>query len=719
MRLHLSRIALVSISLVLLWVPLTYAQAVHALFNLDSPAAGPFPSDRFTVGDASHNTGRRVAMPFPDCAERPSDCEDLAVINTLDGFNLQPRLSIPFDGPIDVMTVTSDTIFLISLGSTLPGGDQGGPVIGINQIVWDTFTTTLHVESDEFLDQHTRYALIVTRGVHDASGAPVEATEAFRRFRQTVRGEYKHALLEAIHAARRIGVREDDIAGASVFTTQSVTAILEKIRDQIKAATPEPADFNLGPGGTRTVFARSEVTGIVFRQQIGTAPTFMNFTVPIGQLEITPGAVSQIAFGKYLSPDYQSEPAVIPPVGTRTGTPLVQRVNEIYFNLFLPTGTKPPAGWPVVIYGGGGNQSKDEGPFKVAATMANHGIATISINAVGVGFGPLGTLTVNRTMGGPVTFPAGGRGIDQNGDTIIETREGDRALPPKTIVWERDGLRQTAVDFLQLVREIEVGMDVDGDSIADLDSSRIYYSGWSQGARSGAMVLAVEPSVGTGTLTIVGGPLPELLRFGPARRPVLGAVLQSRVPPLLNSPGITSLDGVVVPPPHWNENKPLRNQPPVINTAPGAMDIQELLENTEWVGQSGDSMAYAPHFRRSPLAGVPPKSVLLQFAKGDQTSPNPTGTSVIRAGDLADRTTLYRNDLAFAEDGRVPRNPHQFMTNLITSPVPLVFAIARGAQEQIAVFLASHGNDVILPEPARFFEVPIVLPLPETLSFIP
>jgi hypothetical protein len=149
------------------------------------------------------------------------------------------------------------------------------------------------------------------------------------------------------------------------------------------------------------------------------------------------------------------------------------------------------------------------------------------------------------------------------------------------------------------------------------------------------------------------------------------------------------------------------------------MDIQELLENTEWVGQSGDSVAYAPHFRRSPLAGVPPKSVLLQFAKGDQTSTNPTGTSVIRAGDLADRTTLYRNDLAFAEDGRVPRNPHQFMTNLITSPVPLVFAIARGAQEQIAVFLASHGNDVILPEPARFFEVPIVLPLPETLSFIP
>jgi hypothetical protein len=43
---------------------------------------------------------------MPECALRPSDCEDVGVINTLDGFNMQPRLSIPFDGPIDVATVT-------------------------------------------------------------------------------------------------------------------------------------------------------------------------------------------------------------------------------------------------------------------------------------------------------------------------------------------------------------------------------------------------------------------------------------------------------------------------------------------------------------------------------------------------------------------------------------------------------------------------------------
>jgi hypothetical protein len=45
--------------------------------------------------------------------------------------------------------------------------------------------------------------------------------------------------------------------------------------------------------------------------------------------------------------------------------------------------------------------------------------------------------------------------------------------------------------------------------------------------------------------------------------------------------------------------------------------------------------------------------------------------------------------------------------------------IALGAQEQIATFLASDGKTIVHPEPARFFEVPIKLPLPEDLNYIP
>jgi hypothetical protein len=41
------------------------------------------------------------------------------------------------------------------------------------------FTQTRHVESDELLAQHTRYALIATDGLRDAAGRPVGASEAY------------------------------------------------------------------------------------------------------------------------------------------------------------------------------------------------------------------------------------------------------------------------------------------------------------------------------------------------------------------------------------------------------------------------------------------------------------------------------------------------------------------------------------------------------------
>jgi len=146
------------------------AAGVQVLFSIESPAGGPFPSDLFTAADPTHNTGLRVNLPKPDCAVRPFDCADVDVINTLDGFNVQPRLSIPFSGPIDVNTVTSEAVFLLSLGSTLPEGKAGSQLVGINQVVWDPATNTLSVESDDLLDQHTRYALLVTDGVRDLQG---------------------------------------------------------------------------------------------------------------------------------------------------------------------------------------------------------------------------------------------------------------------------------------------------------------------------------------------------------------------------------------------------------------------------------------------------------------------------------------------------------------------------------------------------------------------
>jgi len=438
--------------------------------------------------------------------------------------------------------------------------------------------------------------------------------------------------------------------------------------------------------------------------------------------------VGSIAYGKFSSGDYQSQPAVFPTVGTRTGVPTVQRVNELYCTLILPSGQKPAAGWPVMILAHAGTQNKDDFALRHATIAASHGIATLAINAVGHGFGSQSRLRVRLTDGSEVRFPSGGRGIDQDGGGVIANREGDRPEAPYTMLWERDALRQTAADLLQLVRQVEVGVDVDGDNEDDLDADRTYLAGFSLGSNYGALAATVDPSVQATMLNVPGGALVELLRLGPARRPVFGQHLQQRVPSLLNSPGIDELDGVPVIAPRWNENKPLRQSPPVVNTVAGAMPIQELIDRTEWAFQSGNSLAYAPHLQRDPLQGLPAKSVLLQFAKGDQTSPNPAMTAFLRASGLAKRTTFYRNDLAFEKDNSIPKNPHGFLNN--PTSLQLAGAVSRGAQQQMGTFFASNGKEIITPEDpkvpkdptdplAGLFEVPIAQPLPENLNFIP
>ena len=168
----------------------------------------------------------------------------------------------------------------------------------------------------------------------------------------------------------------------------------------------------------------------------------------------------------------------------------------------------------------------------------------------------------------------------------------------------------------------------------------------------------------------------------------------------------------------FNENEPLRDQPPVVDTVAGASAIQEYLDRAVWAQQAGNPVAYAPHLRAAPLAGAPAKSVIVQFAKGDQTVPNPTASALIRAGGLTDRATYFRNDLARAGNPAFPKNPHTFLTNIAGGAGPAAAALE--AQGQIATFFSSDGATTVDPDGAgALFETPIAGPLPEQLNFIP
>jgi hypothetical protein len=207
------------------------------------------------------------------------------------------------------------------------------------------------------------------------------------------------------------------------------------------------------------------------------------------------------------------------------------------------------------------------------------------------------------------------------------------------------------------------------------------------------VLLGSEPLLRAGVPNVPGGSIVDVARLG-AFRGLIGLALLVHQPPLYNA---SPPNGV-----NFVEDMPLRGQPLLVSTTPGATAVARYLDWSEWAQQSGNPVSYAPL--------VPHDRVIVQFAKGDRTVPNPTTTAILRAGGLADRTTYFRNDIAGPGGTPLYANPHTFLTSL-----PATSAIQ--AQIQIATFFASDGTLTIDPDgPGPVFETPIAGPPPEGLN---
>jgi dienelactone hydrolase len=350
------------------------------------------------------------------------------------------------------------------------------------------------------------------------------------------------------------------------------------------------------------------------------------------------------------------------------------------FALVVPAGQAPRDGWPVAIFGHGFTGLVTD-VFRAAATNARQGIATLATDAVGHGSGPRSSWVVT-TGGVTTTVPAYGRGIDLDGDGVIGPSEGfDTPTGAYAAISFRDGLRQTTADLMTLVRA------VDRDGNPDLSDAPVTYYGQSLGGIYGTMLGGVDPRVPVLALAVNGGPLTETVRLSPGLRPLISQSLAQSVPPLLNG-GVAG----------FTESLPLKGDPPVTQPAPGALAIQDFLAESSWLNRPGSPETFAPLLRKAPLRGLRAKRVLFQHAVGDQTVPNPTSYTLLAAGDLFDRESLYRNDLTPQRD----LNPHSFLFD------PRFEAGALPGQRQITEFLTSRGTVVLDPDgPGPVWEVPI------------
>jgi hypothetical protein len=177
-----------------------------------------------TTPDSTQKNGTRINLPMPDCTTAPSDCQDVQLINQLDGFQTVPRIRVTFSGPIDVNSI-HHAIYYVALDNLTQeehGINYTGQMLYLTQMIYDPTTNSLYGKPDGNLDQHRQYAFVVTDVILDMAGDPVGPDPGYTAcahpgpgVAQTV---YCSELSQAVNSMAT-QLAPANIVSASVFTT--------------------------------------------------------------------------------------------------------------------------------------------------------------------------------------------------------------------------------------------------------------------------------------------------------------------------------------------------------------------------------------------------------------------------------------------------------------------------------------------------------------------
>jgi hypothetical protein len=620
-----------------------------------------FPNNFFTVRDRAEGSGRRVhfrlGVDYPSfhgsihrsCSSVDySICDGFAELNKLDGFDINPQVTVPFTGSIRLSSVTAKDFYISDLHKHRASG--------LRQLTFDPATNTLAGIADGFLRENKTYEIHVTSGIRDKSGHPINACGGacvVRFTTQTASGELVkiRSALDLPLTNRKNAYVLAGFPHASKSVARQLTFVQHGKPDVFRAASVAPS-------------VADQLNGIVRTDQVkvdSKAPgAFQSSAVPN---LIQPQNAGYYAFGSFLSPRYQYASASghvdqrygsgngftdgeIPPVPTKS-TPKPFGYDRLGAIVITPDPTRFPPPWPAAVYGPGFTRSKYD-IFVTADYNASMGILTVATDPAGHGFGPLSTTTVTAN-GVPTTFLSYGRGRDLDGDRLIGDGlndgvgptghfvSGGQELPShKALDGLRSGLIQTVVDDMTLGRSLKTGLTIPGVGKHLVNPKQIMYYGLSFGGIYGAMLMGTDPLFHRGLLNVPGGPIVDIARLSSFRGDLAETLKRSRPDFLNGGPGLNG----------FTEDLPLRGDPPEVIKHKGAAALQQLFATTNWYDRSGSPETFTPRIRRRPdrTWAKHPKDVLFETAYGDGTVPNPTAGNIYRAGHLFDRVLYYRND---------------------------------------------------------------------------
>lgn len=368
-------------------------------------------------------------------------------VNTLTGFSTYGPITVSFEGPLDLTTVSEATVLVLKVpkdadeankielvpldlgeGSfpmnsgpiTFYPNDPFGPVgnlafpednvgdtdgDGSPEYLWhyEVATNTLIIRPLLPLEERSKYAVILTRGLRGFHPDGTHYGAVQSPFEGVNHPSQTRDLERLLPVLKRLGLEPEDIAFAWTFTTQDVTGTLRAIREGLYGRGPfgwldkEISRQFLGFDDSGITFDGSgKKEGLPYDPQdniVIVQAEFMskivNFVAPFldASAYFDFSYVDYFAFGWMESPDFLATPDRVFDVDVNTGR-ATWRKARVPIMVAVPKAQpgkyEPP--FPVLLYAHGNGTSRLEG-ILLSNSVARYGIAVVSMDEVG--YGPL------------------------------------------------------------------------------------------------------------------------------------------------------------------------------------------------------------------------------------------------------------------------------------------------------------------------------------------
>ncbi len=422
----------------------------------------PFPSDLLINSDGTLNID---GFPNPKNIDLLNTYLD-TVKRHFSGFSTQGAIYIKFDNSLDTKSLPSDTlktidsdspVALINISDNKYKGERipllirfvekGDKYISSNTLI-------LTPESGFVLRPRNKYALYITRSIKDIDGKALgslkefESTKSKSPLSDPVMEKARLLYSPVYDYLKTIGIKREDIAIMTIFTTSDPASELIRMRD-----------FIISTGEYKIKEIKQDIKSSKYCGISGVYQTikFQKGNPPYDNLDS----------GMF---EFKED-----------GEPVVQGYEDVRFYLILPNSEMPINGFPLVLYAHGtGGDYKSFVYEDIGENLSSKGIAVVSFDQ------PL-------------------HGARNTGGWNVEMK----TFNISNMLATRDNFRQSALDTVVLMQTmlkntISSDISCNGKEIK-FDTDKIYFFGHSQGGLTGPLFAGIEPDLKAALFSEGGG----------------------------------------------------------------------------------------------------------------------------------------------------------------------------------------------------------------------